>query len=357
MKALIIKTSSMGDLIHLLPALTDAGRALPKIRFDWVAEETFAEIPSWHPLVGRVIPVNLREWVRHPWSLVGNNKWRDFYRQLRAERYDYVIDAQGLVKSALITRLARGLRCGLNWQSARESLASLAYQKRYPVLFQQHAVIRMRQLLSLALDYPMPTEPPAYGLEDNRFISQLPALSMPYVVFIHGTSEQKKLWPAADWLTLARMAATSGYSVYLPWGNEKERQRATLIAAQTAYTHVLPKLSLSQLAAILNKAKGAIAVDTGLGHLAAALSVPTVSLYNATDPYQIGTVGENQQHVVKTEVKEKNKTKVAKPLAAIFEKFNPIFCDKITPERVWDALLGLWGATKEVLPLSAEETT
>ena len=357
MKVLIIKTSSMGDLIHLLPALTDAGQALPKIRFDWVAEEAFAEIPSWHPLVGRVIPVKLREWLHYPWSLIGNDKWQNFYRQLRAEHYDYVIDAQGLIKSALITRLARGLRCGLNWQSAREGLASLAYQKRYQVVFQQHAVIRMRQLLSLALNYPLPLEPPNYGLTDNRFTSQLPSVLRPYVVFIHGTTDKNKLWPTADWLALARLAASAGYAVYLPWGNEEEQQRATLIAAQTGFTQVLPKLSLSQLAAVLKKANGAIAVDTGLGHLAAALNVPTVSLYNTTDPYQIGTVGENQQHIVKTEFPTKKTTKVTPPPTPFFEKFKPVFYEEVTPQRVWEALMDLWKKTGEVLPLNIDETT
>jgi heptosyltransferase-1 len=350
MKVLLIKTSSMGDLIHLLPALTDAGKALPHIRFDWVVEKGFAEIPSWHPLVNRVIPVTLRYWLRHPWMVGGSNEWRDFYRQLRAEHYDYVIDAQGLVKSALLTRLTRGLRCGLDWQSAREPLASFAYQKRYKVVFEQHAVRRMRQLLSSVLGYPTPTETPDYGLKVKGMNEEVAALGLPphYLLFIHGTSGKKKLWPEADWIALANIANAAGYPVYLPWGNEEEQQRATRIAAQAQQTYVLPKLSLGQIAAVLTQAKGAVAVDTGLGHLAAALSIPTVSLYNATDPYQIGTVGKNQKHLVNAQFTNKKgdsfemRSDFLGEDTPVCSDFKPIYCDTIIPQQVWEMLTISW---------------
>jgi heptosyltransferase-1 len=340
MKVLIIKTSSMGDLIHLLPALTDAGKALPRVHFDWVAEEAFVEIPSWHPLVDRVIPVALRRWSRRPWSIGMNDEWRKFYRELRSEKYDYVIDAQGLVKSAVLTRLARGLRCGLDWQSAREHLASLAYQQRYKIVFEQHAVVRMRQLLSSVLGYLMPTETPTYGLVSDQFESQFPIPMPPqYLLFIHGTSGQNKLWPETDWIALARIANKAGYPVYLPWGNEEEQQRAIRIAAQAEQTYVLPKLSLSLLAAGITKARGVVAVDTGLGHLAAALSVPTVSLYNSTDPYQIGTVGEKQKHLVNMRSKMNLQYNIANSNNLLLQ---PIYCDGITPQHVWETITTLW---------------
>jgi heptosyltransferase-1 len=130
MKVLIIKTTSMGDVIHTLPALTDAGKNITGIRFDWVVEKPFAEIPALHPLVDTVIPVHIRKWRKNWFKALRSPEWKEFREAIQAKHYDYIIDAQGLMKSALIVRLAKGLRCGLNWKSAREPLASLCYKKK-----------------------------------------------------------------------------------------------------------------------------------------------------------------------------------------------------------------------------------
>src|SRR5688572_18968850 len=184
MRVLIVKTSSMGDVIHTLPALTDAGQHYPAIQFDWVVEENFQEIPAWHPLVRRVIPVAFRRWRKTFFSRKTWAEWKTYQKILSKEPYDVIIDAQGLVKSAFLTFFAKGERSGLDWQSAREKLASLSYQQKYTVNFYQHAVVRMRQLFAAVLKYPQPTSLPDYGVDRTRFV--LDKASDPYLIFLHG---------------------------------------------------------------------------------------------------------------------------------------------------------------------------
>lgn len=157
MRVLLVKTSSLGDVIHTLPALTDAARAIPGIQFDWVVEEGFAEIPAWHPAVARVIPVAIRRWRKNLWQTLRNGEWRRFKQRLKEVDYDLVIDAQGLLKSAWLTRyVGKTPVAGLDGDSAREPLASRFYRRAYPVAWGQHAVERTRQLFAQALDYPLP---------------------------------------------------------------------------------------------------------------------------------------------------------------------------------------------------------
>jgi heptosyltransferase-1 len=205
MKVLLIKTSSMGDLIHTLPALTDAGHALPGIRFDWVVEDSFTDIPAWHPLVDKVIPVALRRWRKGVFSRATRTAWSDLRKELRANEYDLVLDAQGLVKSAFITLFTRGMNAGLDWGSAREPLASLVYQRKCTVNFYQHAVVRMRSLFSQALDYPLPETAPDFGLDRRQFnhVSAAMKAEGKYIVFLHGTTWTSKQWPESCWIKLA----------------------------------------------------------------------------------------------------------------------------------------------------------
>lgn len=295
MKVLIIKTSSLGDIIHTLPALTDAGKIFPAIRFDWVVEEAFAEVPSWHPLVDKIIPVALRRWRKQPLKTLLSAEWKSFRKQLRAEKYDYVIDAQGLIKSAFLTYFARGIRCGLDRHSAWEPLATLAYQRTYSVLPEQHAVTRVRQLFAGSLHYAGPTNIAEYGIDLDRLLQQTNEKNT--VVFLHGTTWSTKHWPEQYWQTLAQHITQTGLRILLPWGNPTEYQRAQKIAANSPMIEILPKLNLREIAGVLVNAKAAIAVDTGLGHLAAALNVPTLSLYGPTNPKLTGTVGAHQIHL------------------------------------------------------------
>jgi len=269
----------MGDIIHTLPALTDAGNVYPDITFDWMVEENFAEIPAWHKLVNKVIPIALR-------------RWRSFYSDLKSEQYDFIIDAQGLIKSAVLTRIAHGMRCGMDKNSAREPLAAFFYQRKFSISKDQHAITRIRQLFSKTLNYEIPCDPPDYGID---IVGADPRVC-PYIVFIHGTSRKDKLWPEENWIALAKLAAK--YPIKIPWHTDEEHERAKRIAGKCKNVEILPKTNLTTLKNILSAANGVIAVDTGLGHLAAALGVPTISLYGPTDPKLIGTVGKSVQHLI-----------------------------------------------------------
>lgn len=293
MQVLIVKTSSMGDVLHTLPALTDAVRALPGIRFDWVVEENFAQIPTWHPAVRRVIPVAIRRWRKNWFGAAVRQERCDFKRQLQRERYDVIIDAQGLMKSAaLVTRVARGEKHGLDCKSAREPFASWFYHRRHDVSKQQHAIARIRQLFAASLGYRLPDTPGDYAIA-GHFPPQ--PVGPAYLVFLHATTRPGKHWPEAHWRTLTQLAGDAGYRVTLPWGAEHERQRAQRLAEGFSAAEVLPSLTLAQVAAQLAGATAVVSVDTGLSHLAAALDRPNLTLYGPTDPGLIGGYGRNQQ--------------------------------------------------------------
>ncbi|MNF34236.1 Lipopolysaccharide heptosyltransferase 1 [compost metagenome] len=295
MRVLLIKTSSLGDVIHTLPALTDAARAIPGIRFDWVVEEGFAELPTWHPAVDKVIPVAIRRWRKNLWQTFKSGEWRRFKQRLRESRYDLVIDAQGLLKSAWLTRYVKAPVAGLDRNSAREPIASRFYQRRLAVARGQHAVERLRQLFALALGYDLPSGIGDYGLSRARLLEK-PA-SLPYVLFLHGTTWDTKHWPEAYWRELAERLGQAGIEVRLPWGNLAEQQRAERIAQGLNNAVVLPKLNLAGVARVLAGARACVAVDTGLGHLAAALDVPTLSLFGPTNPGLTGAYGRAQVHL------------------------------------------------------------
>ncbi len=293
MRVLIVKTSSMGDVLHTLPALTDAMQAIAGIRFDWVVEEGFAQIPSWHEAVDRVIPVALRRWRKAWFSDPVKAERRAFRETLRAVHYDAVIDAQGLVKSAaLVTRLADGLKHGMDWQSAREPLASLFYNRRHHIAKQQHAVERTRELFAKSLGYSKPQTQGDYAIAQH-FVKES-TTGAPYAVFLHATTRDDKHWPEARWRDLLALMATSGLKIKLPWGAPHEEARARRLAEGFDYVEVLPRLSLEKVARELAGARMVVSVDTGLSHMAAALDRPNFTLYGPTDPGLIGGYGKNQ---------------------------------------------------------------
>lgn len=231
MRVLVVKTSSLGDVIHALPAVTDAGQCIPGVEFDWVVEAPFAEIPSWHPLVKNVIPVALRRWRKNPIKTIGSQEWRDFRQQLRSHHYDKIIDAQGLIKSAFLTIQAKGERCGLDRQSVRESLASFVYQKKIKVSRDLPAVTRVRQLFAKVLGYSVPDSVADYGLDKSALLGAGNSKeSKQPIIFFHGTTWDTKHWPENFWRKLAEQVSNAGHEVLLPWGNEAEKARAERMA-------------------------------------------------------------------------------------------------------------------------------
>ncbi|WP_330927226.1 lipopolysaccharide heptosyltransferase I [Candidatus Sororendozoicomonas aggregata] len=326
MKVLLIKVSSMGDVIHSLPALTDAVQAIKGVSFDWVVEEAFAEIPGWHPAVDKIIPVAMRRWRKSPLNALTNGEWRRFKERLKARQYDAVIDAQGLLKTAFLTRLSRGPSFGLNKHSAREPVSSRLYENPQQVCWNQHAVERVRHLLAQSLGYEVPDHIGRFLLERERFDCDSYS-DKPYVVFIHGTTRHNKHWPEPYWCELANHVNRSGLRVLLPWGNPVEKARAERIALASEYAEVLPKSSLSRLAGIISHAAGVVSVDTGLGHLTAALDKPAVSLYGPTSPARIGAYGTGQIHLTLDHCPPGD-----------FPAVDPDIFSPMTPDFVWSRL-------------------
>jgi len=296
-RVLLIKTSSLGDVIHTLPALTDAARAIPGIRFDWVVEEGFAEIPAWHPAVEQVIPVAIRRWRKHPLTAWRSGEWAACKRRLRAPGYDLVIDAQGLLKSAWLTRYTQAPVAGLDRDSAREPLAARFYDRRYKVPREGHALQRTRRLFAEALGYALVDEIGDYGLDRQALAS---ASDTPYLMFLHGSTWPSKHWPEAQWRLLAEHVSARGLALRLPWGNAEEKARAERLVAGLPGAEVLPRLNLAGVAGVIAGARACVAVDTGLGHLAAALDVPSISLYGPTRPERVGAYGRSQVHLCST---------------------------------------------------------
>jgi heptosyltransferase-1 len=285
MRFLLVKTSSLGDVIHNLPVVTDLRAHFPDAAIDWVVEEGFADIARLHPGVRRVIPVALRRWRK---SLASPATWREmraFRATLQAENYDLVIDTQGLLKSALITRMARGRRCGHEASSAREPVAARFYDATFEVPGSLHAVERNRRLAALAAGYTA-SATPDYGIA----VPPAPTFASPNAVLLTATSRDDKLWPEDRWIAAGRALHQRGLSCLLPAGSATERERATRIAQAIPGAVALPPLSLPELAAQLADARIVIGVDTGLVHLAAALGRPTLALFCASDPALTGVV-------------------------------------------------------------------
>lgn len=285
-RILIVKTTSMGDVIHALPVVEDILQHFPDAHIDWLVEESFADIPRLHPRVQQVFTVAVRRWRKQWWRC---QTWREISavkRLVSAQPYDVVLDLQGLVKSAVMATWARGPRHGYDKHSIREPLASRFYQHRYAITYRQHAVIRMRTLAALALGYAVPQDKPAYGLATDIDHAKKPAF-----LALHATSRDSKLWPEEHWIALGQHYAAQGLQMWLPWASVGEQARAQRIAARVPQAVVLPKLSLQQLADQMPQAQFAIGVDTGLSHLAAALDIPVVAIYTDTEPAFTGVAG------------------------------------------------------------------
>jgi heptosyltransferase-1 len=313
---LLVKMSSLGDVVHALVPVTDAQRAIPGLEVDWVIEEAYQSLPGWHSNVRRVIPVALRRWRRSPWSMIRDNEWFRFRADLRKDSYDLVLDAQGLLKSAWIGTQARGPLVGRSRSSAREPLATAFYKKRFEIDLSLSEVEQLRQLFAFALGYPQPKTPADFGITPERPFGES---TNRYAVLIHGAAWQNKLWPVADWQGLGHALVARGLKVFLPWGTDEEKCRAEQIAS-TSGGVVLPKFGISDVMGVLAGARVVVGLDTGLTHIAIAMGTPTITLYGPSVPVYGEIAGGKVIHLTSTDSREVNtRRKNTVPLSEVLE--------------------------------------
>jgi heptosyltransferase-1 len=291
---LFIKTSSLGDVIHHMPAVSDARRHRPDARIGWVVEEAFAPLVALHRDVGNVVPVASRRWRHAPFSAATWREMGAFKSAMREQPHEMVIDAQGLLKSALMTRFARGQRHGYDAESVRERAASWFYDVHHRVDRSLHAIKRNRMLTGAALGYA-PAEPLDFGLDRGSLMGDGATHD---VLLLHATARPEKEWPVANWVAIAKAMAARGYRPVLPWGTEAERARSAQIAAEVPDAHVPERQPIDAVARLIARAAFVVGVDTGLLHLAAALGVPLVAIFAGTEPGQHGPLGGGRVEVV-----------------------------------------------------------
>ncbi|WP_438332210.1 lipopolysaccharide heptosyltransferase I [Burkholderia pseudomallei] len=297
-KILIVRVSSLGDVVHNMPVIADIRRRHPDAQIDWLVEEGFADLVRLVDGVRDVLPFSLRRWRKR---LSASQTWREiraFRRRLAEERYDLVIDCQGLIKTAWVASWARGPLVGLGNRTdgaGYEWPVRFFYDRRVPIAPRTHVVERSRQLVAAALGDPAPApgEPIDFGLDTHGAARALAALDLnlpvPYVVFVHATSRADKQWPDEAWTGLGEALVRRGASLVLPWGSDAERATSERLAkAFGAAAIVPPKLSLPAVVGLVDGAAATVGVDTGLVHIAAALKRPTVELYNFATAWRTG---------------------------------------------------------------------
>ena len=332
--------SSLGDVIHTLPALSDAVSMKDDVRFDWVVEEAFAAIPEQHPSVEEVIPVGLRRWTRKPTGWEGIRDAFRFVRQLRRRDYDLIIDAQGLIKSAVVSGFARGKVAGLNGESAREPMSQRFYHETVSVARSEHAVTRVRQLFAGTLGYEVPPGNPDYGLGGAQ-CSLGEATGR--IMLLHGTTWESKHWPRACWRDLARQLTETGYEVVLTSGNARERERAEFIVRDLPEARLLPQMPLADVMREMSLCDGVVSVDSGLGHLAVAMDIPVIGIYGASNATLTGMYGGRvitlaTRHLPCAPCLRKECQFLSLPNRTTI--FPPCY-EQITPQRVASTLIGV----------------
>ncbi|MAG79589.1 MAG: lipopolysaccharide heptosyltransferase I [Limnobacter sp.] len=282
-RILIVKTTSMGDVIHALPVLNDIHAQDPSIQIDWMVEEPFVDLVRGSRHVHEVVPVNLRKWrkqgIRYTWQ-----QWKLLKSKLADRQYDAIVDLQGLIKSAVLARAAKGTLMGPGFSYAKESLACLFYSKRAGWDPQAHAVERLRELAAGLLGYRLLGKPVFYDIAPQKVLPAIP--SGAEIWFLHATARDEKKWPIVKWRELAHRFSDLGYAVKLPWGSDAEQQQAEKIATGIARVEVLPRMALGELRLRLERAGLVIGVDTGITHLAAAHYLPMVALFFATPAWR-----------------------------------------------------------------------
>jgi len=349
LKILIVKLSSLGDVVHAMPALRDIAQALPYAQIDWVVERGFAPLVRRCKGVRRVVVSDLRKWRKTPFSAATRLAWSEFRKDLQCEAYDAVIDLQGLSKSALVAWLARlslgGKRYGLANQtegSSFEAPARWVAHEAITLPSHIHAVTRSRELCAKALAYRLPTDL-SYGLLAQADKAHAAIQNVAFktgllgvVALVHGTSRADKQWPLEYWRQLVLRLNAAGYGVALPHGSAQEEQTAQAIAQGMAHAQVWPSLSLDALTDALATCAGVIGVDSGLSHIAVALDLPHVQIYNFDTAWRTGPQLADSP----------TQTRVAARQVSLFALPTP------SVEQVWQAWMAVLAVDQASRPVS-----
>jgi heptosyltransferase-1 len=302
LKVLIVKLSSLGDVVHAMPAVMDLQAAFPNAQIDWVVERGFAPLAARCAAVHRVIPCEIRRWRKGLFNAdtraQTRTEWQAFKADLQQEAYDVIFDLQGLTKSALVAWLACKAKGGQRYALANRTDGS-GYERptrwladvAVPITPHIHAVERGRLLCANALGYHVPAQL-NYGL------GQAAAQHKPLVALVHGTSRADKEWPLSHWFEIGTRLKQQGFDVALPHGNEAERLRSEAMAEMLPGAVVWPRLSLDQLTTEMAQCTGVIGVDSGLSHIAVALDLPHVQIYNFDTAWRTGPEGLTRQRSV-----------------------------------------------------------
>tara|TARA_Y100000996_G_scaffold175133_1_gene136222 strand:+ start:188 stop:1132 length:945 start_codon:yes stop_codon:yes gene_type:complete len=288
----------MGDLMHALPALTEAKEHIADISFDWVVDKNFASVPSWHPLVDKTIVTDHRNWRRQLFSKKSRESLKEALNEINETNYDLVVDMQNNIKSALVSYLSKHSVVGMDAKSVREYPAHLAYSTKINVDKKLHAIERQKKLLAEALDYSSSMNNVDYGALLEGFIKPNMSLPSKYIVLVQNASWITKQWSITKWQKLIQYLDGKDIKMILPSGNLNELERAKEISSVSTKAQALDLMPLNEIAYIIKNANFCICSDTGLAHLSALSGTPSITLYGPTETALIGTYGENQIHIV-----------------------------------------------------------
>ncbi|MCB6182592.1 lipopolysaccharide heptosyltransferase I [Leeia sp. TBRC 13508] len=289
-KFLIVRMSSMGDLIHTLPVITDIREHFPDAQIDWVAEEAYVELPRLHPGVNHVISIALRRWRKQLWKKSIRQEMRAFLQRLEQDRYDAIIDPQGLLKSVWVCKRARGPSCAFDKTNIRDKFALPFYDKTFAIPKTDHVITKNRKLAGLALGYT-PSEAIHYGIRNvSHALDWLPKTA--FACLLVNTARAAKEWETRRWVELGNKLHQEGIHSVLTWGSATEKARAEEIAKQIPNCTIAPKLSLMDATSMLSNSMITIGVDTGFTHIANAVETPTIAIFCDSDPNHAGVIGD-----------------------------------------------------------------
>jgi heptosyltransferase-1 len=285
----------MGDIFHMYPAISDLKQYHPEVELHWIVEDAFVSIAEWHPDVDRVIPISLRRWLKTRNS-AAFDEFKGWKKELvKFGMYDLVLDAQGLMKSAVISKCVTAKTVhGYDHQSVREVLASFAYKRKHRISSNLHAIEQNRLLMAAALEYD-PQGQPNFGLKEIFTPNKTKERNL---LFLIGTSKEEKLWHVDRWSELAHLGSRNGYIVELIWGNEKEKNLALEIKKLCSTVSMVKEhLSIVEVAEKLCSAIGVVGLDSGFTHLSGAMEIPTVALFGPTSPDRFGLIGKKTSNL------------------------------------------------------------